>query len=222
MTGPIPIECTRYAEDWSALLDGELPPAREAELRAHLDDCARCRAKLASLARVDVLLAGLPVASANADLFARLRARIDANEASAAAPRLAPPRRRRALRLAAAAVAAAAALALYLALPRPRGEIAPQPPLRVAKAPQPREVPAAEPPIAPPAPAAPAPPTQVAERRAAAPAPAAPEPARDPEFDSLPADDLAAGMDLDTAKDLPVIANLELLERLVAMEEDRG
>ena len=222
MTGPIPLECASYAEEWSALLDGELAPAREAELRAHLDGCARCQAKLASLARVDVLLAGLPVAEANADLYARLRARIDANDAPDAAPRRAAPRRRaRGLAVAAAAVAAAAALALYLALPRPRGEIAPPPEPRVAKAPEP-----APPPVVAKAPE----PTQVAKAPEPAPAsqpratttPAAVEPARDPEFDALPADELALGMDLDTAKDLPVIANLELLERLVALEEGRG
>jgi hypothetical protein len=219
VTGPIPLECAPYAEEWSALLDGELAPAREAELRAHLDGCARCQAKLASLARVDVLLAGLPVAEANGDLYARLRARIDASEARDAAPRLVPPRRRaRSLAIAAAAVAAAAALALYLALPRPRGEIAPPPEPRIAKAPEPApevtKVP--EPTQIAKAPA----PAPVAEPRAVT--PPAPEPARDPEFDALPADELALGMDLDTAKDLPVIANLELLERLVALEEGRG
>ena len=223
MTGPIPLDCTRYAEEWSALLDGELAPARDAELRAHLDGCARCQAKLASLARVDVLLAGLPVAEANADLYARLRARIDANEARDASPRLAAPRRRvRGLAALAAAVAAAAALALYLALPRSRDEIAPPPEPRVAKAPEPAPVPA-------PVVVAPEP-VQVAKAPEAAPpvakphaaAPPTAEPARDPEFDALPADDLAVGMDLDTAKDLPVIANLELLERLVALEEGRG
>jgi anti-sigma factor RsiW len=176
---PIPSECAPYAEEWSALLDGELASEREAELRTHLGTCARCQAKLASLARVDVLMAGLPVTEANADLYARLRARIDAHEAEEAgtARGPAPARRapRRARGLAAAAVAAAAALALYLGLPRPRGETAPPP-----------------------------------------------EIARDPEFDALPADELALGMDLDTAKDLPVIANLELLERLVALEEGRG
>jgi putative zinc finger protein len=223
VTGPIPLECARYAEEWSALLDGELAPAREAELRAHLDGCDRCRAKLASLARVDVLLAGLPVAEANADLYTRLRARIDANESREAVPRVAPPRRRRrGLAVAAAAIAAAAALALYLALPRPRGEIAPPPEPRVAKAPEPQPQP-----VVPKAPE----PVQVAKAPEAAPpvalpratvTPAAVEPARDPEFDALPADELAVGMDLDTAKDLPVIANLELLERLVALDEGRG
>jgi len=218
VTGPIPLECASVAEEWSALLDGELAPAREAELRAHLDGCARCQATLASLARVDVLLAGLPVPAANADLYARLRARIDVNEPRDAAPRLAAPRRRRrGPAVAAAAVAAAAALALYLALPRPRGQIAPPPESRVAQAPVPAPVVHAPEP----APVVQAPePAPIVEARAAT--PPAPEPVRDPEFDALPAEDLALGMDLDTAKDLPVIANLELLERLVALEEGRG
>ena len=174
-------ECARYAEDWSALLDGELEPSREAQMRAHAETCAACAARLASLARVDVLLAGLPVPETRAALLSGLRARIEEEPAHTAAPtaRSAPPaRRRRALAGWAAAAAAAAALALYLALPRP----APVPP-----------------------------PAEVAE-----------EPVRDPEFDALPAEEIAVGLELDTAQDLDVIANLDLLEAYVALEEGRG
>ena len=35
--------CERYEADLSALLDGELDPAKEEELRAHMDTCADCR-----------------------------------------------------------------------------------------------------------------------------------------------------------------------------------
>jgi nicotinate-nucleotide--dimethylbenzimidazole phosphoribosyltransferase len=206
MTGPLAGDCARYAEDWSALLDGELEPPREAQMRAHAETCASCAAKLASLARVDVLLAGLPVPETRAALFAGLRARIEAQAADDAAParpsavRRAPPsaRRWRARGWLAAAVAAAAALALYFALPRP-APLTPATEPRVARAPEP-------PPSPVPAPA---------------PAPVV-VPAADPEFDALPAEEIAVGLDLDTAQDLDVIANLELLEAYVALEEGRG
>lgn len=35
--------CERYEADLSALLDGELEPAREEELRAHMETCDECR-----------------------------------------------------------------------------------------------------------------------------------------------------------------------------------
>lgn len=184
MTGPVAGGCARYADDWSALLDGELDPSREAEMRAHAASCTACEATLASLARVDVLLAGLPVRETSAELLTGLRARIEAEPAVAAVARSAPPRRaRRAYGWWTAAAAAAAALLLYLALPRP--------------------VPVA-------------PPVEVVEE---------PAPARDtgdPEFDALPAEEIAVGLELDTAQDLEVIANLELLEAFVALEEGRG
>jgi anti-sigma factor RsiW len=187
VTGSLQGECARYAEDWSALLDGELAPEREALMRAHAESCAACAAKLASLARVDVLLAGLPVPETSAALLTGLRARIAAQPAPDA--RSAPPRRRarRAYAGWTAATAAAAALALYLALPGP-APVAP--PVEVAGEPEP-----------------------------------APPPARengDPEFDALPAEEIAVGLELDTAQDLEVIANLELLEAYVALEEGRG
>jgi anti-sigma factor RsiW len=189
MTGPVARECARYAEDWSALLDGELAPEREAQMRAHAETCAACAAKLASLARVDVLLAGLPVPETRAALLAGVRARIASSPAAAevapparpaSAERSAPrrARRRRAYGWWTTAAAAAAALLLYLALPRPTPVV---------------------------------PPVEVAE-----------ETAGDPEFDALPADEIAVGLELDTAQDLEVIANLELLEALVALEEGRG
>jgi len=174
MAGPVTGACSSYAEDWSALLDGELDASREAEMRAHADTCAACAAKLASLARVDVLLAGLPVPETRAALLDGLRARI------ASQP---PPRRsRRTYAGWTAAAAAAAALLLYLALPRPAPVT---PPVEVADEP-------------------------------------APQPSGDPEFDALPADEIAVGLELDTAQDLEVIANLELLEAFVALEEGRG
>ena len=47
-------------------------------------------------------------------------------------------------------------------------------------------------------------------------------PLAEAELDALPADELAVGLELDTAQDLEVIANLELLEALVALDAGRG
>lgn len=188
MTGPS--DCGR-GEDLSALLDGELAPERDAELRAHLAGCARCRAQLASLARVDVLLAGIPVRETSADLQARLRARIAAEDEAGALAGRGRGRRtggplqasRRVRALAAACAAAAAALALYFFAPRTPTPL-----------PQGPETPVAQ----------------------------VPAPARDPDFDALPAEEIAVGLELDTAQDLDVIANLDLVEALAAQGKDAG
>ena len=44
----------------SALVDGELAPAEEAAARAHLATCAECRAELAALERMRLLVRSLP------------------------------------------------------------------------------------------------------------------------------------------------------------------
>jgi hypothetical protein len=49
-----------------------------------------------------------------------------------------------------------------------------------------------------------------------------PAPARDPDFDALPAEEIAVGLELDTAQDLDVIANLDLVEALAAQGKDAG
>jgi anti-sigma factor RsiW len=224
-------------EDLSALLDGELEASREAEVRAHTQGCARCRARLAALARVDVLLAAAPVRETSAALDANLRARIAAEGQAAARPEPARPdrgmppgrsapterRSRRARPFVAALLAAAAALALYLAVGRSRTPLAPAPEPRVAQAPEPVAPPQLPAPPEPESvePVAPeAAPVAIAEQPAASPQPATP--AQDPDFDALPAEEIAVGLELDTAADLEVIANLELLEALVALEEGRG
>lgn len=46
----------------TTLLDRTLPAAREAEVRAHMDDCARCRAELDEHQAADTLLGRLPLA----------------------------------------------------------------------------------------------------------------------------------------------------------------
>lgn len=52
---------TVHAQDaLSALLDGELSPAEEAGVRAHLSDCEPCRAELAATERMRALVRELP------------------------------------------------------------------------------------------------------------------------------------------------------------------
>jgi anti-sigma factor RsiW len=72
-----PSTCRAFEEDLSALLDGELEAAREAEVRAHAAGCTRCAERLARLTRVDEALRSLPEAETPADLAERLRVRLD-------------------------------------------------------------------------------------------------------------------------------------------------
>ncbi len=131
--------CLAIEADLSALIDAELAPQREAELRAHLETCDRCARRLEELCNVDLVLASLPAPEVASDLRARLAGSIAEHERRAAlsapAPPLvpaavsarregqprqaAPPRTRRwpGRRFAAlAAVAAAALLALFATL----------------------------------------------------------------------------------------------------------
>lgn len=110
-----PMDCTLYAEEYSALIDGELAPAQEALVRTHLDQCEPCRARIARLRRVDGALADLSLPSFPGDLRARLQARI---ERPVERPVLTAPRRSRrwlAAPAAAAGLAAAASAVFYLA-----------------------------------------------------------------------------------------------------------
>jgi anti-sigma factor RsiW len=72
-----PATCAAFEPDLSALLDGELEPAREGEVRAHVAGCARCADRLARLSRVDETLRALPGAETPGDLAERLRVRLD-------------------------------------------------------------------------------------------------------------------------------------------------
>lgn len=112
----VPEACLAIEEELSALLDEDLEPGREAELRAHLDDCDRCTRRLEELCNVDLALASLPVSAVPDDLAQRLAARLDRERAPAAGGRTAPPPRRRLVGLALAA-AAAVALAIWVSLP---------------------------------------------------------------------------------------------------------
>jgi hypothetical protein len=207
--------CRPFDADLSALIDGELGAGRRAEIEAHVASCAGCSHRLAALRAVDGALAALPSPAVAPDLRARLAGRLAAEPGPRSA-RPPPARSRRMLR-AALPAAAAAALALYLALraPAPPGE--PPEPAAIAKAPPAAAVePGPEPQIAetpPEAPAvepAPSPAPQIAERT--------PEAAVEGELEALETEELGVVLDLDTIEDLPVIANLEVLERLLREE----
>ena len=108
--------CASYSEDLSALLDGELSPEREAEVRAHASDCERCRAQLEAFGSVDRALQGAPVPPLSGDLRARLQQRIDADDADPAPVIDLSARRRRRARAVGAGLAVAASLAVYVAV----------------------------------------------------------------------------------------------------------
>lgn len=200
--------CREIDEDLSALIDAELAPEREAEMRAHLDDCDRCAQRLQDLCNVDLALADLVAPTVAADLGQRLAARIasDPGEESEPVPDAASPKRSRTAtprqpqrwlrrRLTSAAVVAAAVLLAIVVANRQSSEIDPDE-SQLARTP-----PSMAPDVTLPE-AATA--THVAD------------------FASLPDEDLAVLFELDTVEDLDVIANLELLEQLVAMEALEG
>jgi hypothetical protein len=237
--------CQAIGEDLSALIDEELAPEREAELRAHLETCDRCARRLEELCNVDLVLASLPAPEVGSDLRVQLAGRIAEHERrealSAASVRregrlrqAPPPRRRRWLgrRVAAlAAVAAAVALAVFATL---RGGETPVPGAPQIARPAPQALPAQ----------GPAPRAEqrgeplLAERRSVEPEPALLEPARPTQPEARPVEiaetppavglgnlaeeDLAMLLVLDAVEDLDVIANLELLEDLLELEAMEG
>jgi len=191
--------CVGWDEDLSALIDGELEPARRAAVEAHAASCARCTAQLEALRAVDARLAGIPLPEVEGRLSPP---RISGEPPAAASvegpspvrstrgealrPRTAPPRseRRRAAWKTGAPVRIATAAGIVLALfwllqpgrpntPPPGGDPSP-----IAEAPE--------------------------------------------TLDAATDEELALAMDLETVEDFEVIANLELLERLVALEGGRG
>ena len=271
--------CDGFAEDYSALLDGELEAGRAAQVRAHAESCAHCRPALEALRGVDPLLRAAPAPVVPTDLRARLQARIDAEGHRGAAARPAPAFDSRDRRPAAraprlpqrsgfgirtgvgigAAAAFAAGLALVLLQPGGRDEpelapevvtetkipLPPAPPEQVEEAEIQVAVEPEPPTLSEPAPELVAPAAEevivVAEAEEvvvlAEDAPAPPEPliadatpSEDPIEDLLDLEgssdqeiaEIALALQLDTLEDLDVIANLELLERLIALEEGTG
>jgi len=240
-------DCLEFEADLSALLDGELLPEQATRVRAHTDSCESCRARLAQLARLDSLLAGASPPAVPASLRARLEARLAAANQSgpsvgaSLSARARAPRRPWRSRAAGAAAAVAAGVAFYLAIasrePAPQqGEPSPVQIARPEGASSPavlplakRDTPAPERMNAPPVPSAPAAPRRervatppvAPEQLARRPEPAerAPEPAAALlDLESVPAEDLDLALELDTVEDLDVIANLELLELMLAAE----
>jgi anti-sigma factor RsiW len=219
--------CAPYEADLSALVDGELAPEREAEVRAHLGGCAECSERLEALCDVDLALASIAVPPVPAGLRAQLAERIardaatpEARDASRPAPvrpqalRLPPPpasrRPRRWLSrpALAAALAAASALALYLAVTGVDSSL-------------PLETPAPELPVAESVPERTAAAVEIAEAAPVQPPEATlPEvaPAADP-LGGVSEEDLAVILELETVENLDLIANLDFLERCVALEE---
>ncbi len=248
----VPETCLPYDEDLSALLDGELSPARAAQVSAHCASCPRCTAQLAELRRANervlsALCVPVPGESARiARVEAQLRVRL-AQESQTSVESLrqsrsqAPPRRRSNARWilgAATALAAAAALGLALLfqartpvrpIPLPQPPIAQNPPPLPPPAPAPQQEP----------PAVPRQPEAVAElpvvkptparRLPASPAPqheqvSPPLPSAAPEIDLASADeeDVELAQRLDMLEDFEVIQKLDLLERLQKAEDGAG
>jgi len=230
--------CVAFEEELSALIDDELAPAREAEVRAHVDDCDRCALRLQELCNVDLELAGLAQPSVSPALERGLAARIAA-EATAARETsgpsagtrsgraAAPPSRRRWLEAPAlrrAAVAAGLVLAAWLMLrgddarpPEPgiaERPIAPSPPLEPSR----QELIAERP--------APPQPERIAERPEPSVAPsrppqeevvaAVPEPAAGPvaALTELPAAGPVAALTELPVEDLAMLLELEEVEDL--------
>lgn len=249
---PMPETCLPYHEDLSALLDGELSPARAAQVSAHCASCPRCTAQLRELRRVNErILSALRVpvpgeAARIARVEGQLRVRLaQENQTSVDSLRQsrtqAPPRRRRNARwivVAATGLAAAAALGLALlfqARTPVRSIPLPQPP--IAQNPQPVPPSAPAPQAAPPA--ATRPPEAVAELRELKPAPTRrppvppaplheqvtpPLPSAAPEIDLASADeeDIELAQRLDMLEDFEVIQKVDLLERLQQAEDGAG
>jgi hypothetical protein len=229
-----PMGCGVSTEELSALLDGELDALRAEELRGHVTGCEPCASRLAAFERAGALLSALPARPVPNDLRARLQARIDADDAHEAPPvrvmtRTAPPARRRWLgsRALATAAAVAAAVALYWAFTAgdragPGREIETPPIAREDVPPVPTRAPAAlpEPDPAPELPSVPE--SSVPQIAEATPAPTPLPEAPDADFDPVPAEEIAVALELETIEDLDVIANLELLEALVALGEGTG
>jgi anti-sigma factor RsiW len=178
--------CQTFEEDLSALLDRELPAAREAEVRAHLEGCADCQVRLAAFSSLNASLRGVGARPVPADLEARLLARVGREDMAlprhGASERSRPGRRPRlAPAILVAALAAAAAVVVYLGVVRGPG--VPVPGLPIAQRPERRT-----------------------EERPAPPAAS--------DLDAASEEELSLAIELDTLEDLDVIANLDLLEQM--------
>jgi anti-sigma factor RsiW len=71
------MSCT-FEEDLTAYVDGELPPARRAEVETHLGTCAECRGTEALLRRTLTSLTALPEFMPSPDTRRAVLAKVDA------------------------------------------------------------------------------------------------------------------------------------------------
>jgi anti-sigma factor RsiW len=67
-----------FEDDLTAYLDGELPPARRAEVEAHLGTCEECQRTQALLRRTLTSLAALPEFKPSAETRRAVLAKVDA------------------------------------------------------------------------------------------------------------------------------------------------
>lgn len=68
------MSCEQCLDRLTELLEGELPPETEREVRAHLDECAQCAEALAELGALVKVLRGMPEVEPPAELRERLHA----------------------------------------------------------------------------------------------------------------------------------------------------
>lgn len=206
----IPSSCAPFDADLSALLDGELTPDREREVRAHVAECGRCAGRLDQLRAVDEVLGALAAAPVAPEVGAAVRDRVRRE-----AGRTAPRRRRRAPRLrrwvpaAVGAVAAAGLVALVLLDLRSEGPVP-----MAAREPVPER--------------AGSEPSRIAEAVPPHPAPGpdagAPAPAPPPTLDEVSDEEIELALALEhlggegEIREWELIENLDLLEKLEALE----
>ncbi len=223
--------CATVAEDLSALLDGELSEEREVAVRGHLESCPDCTGRVAALRRVDPALAAAPAPEVPADLRARLDARLSSEtrplrESAAGRRRQADSaagRRRRARWFTHPAMgfAAAAALALYVGVRAVQPPVGPVGPIgvdetesRIAGTLHESMTPSSQPESRALDPLAPSPGSASGSITGSEWAPVA-----EVDLDDVSDEELAMALEFDTIEDLEVIANLDLLERLLEIEE---
>src|SRR5688572_6398827 len=70
------MKCEEIQEAISALVDAELGPDEEREVRRHLDECARCRERFDALDRAAGLVGALEGPQPAPDFLARLDRRL--------------------------------------------------------------------------------------------------------------------------------------------------
>ncbi len=111
------MSATAYAEQLSAMLDGELPPEEMAAMATHLASCADCARHLAELAALrSALQDTVPDADAPPEFYARISGLLEAPAGNVVAFRAHPVRRNASW---VAAGAAIAAMLVLLLLPHP-------------------------------------------------------------------------------------------------------